>query len=251
MNLRLAALLVILLAGPAHAGLAAGVRAFREGRYAPALEEFRKSPGEPEARFYAGAALYKLGRHEEALEALEDAIARDPRLGAGVGFVYLGLARYALRLYQGAREPFERVARDGGGGQLGRLAREHLDAIARLPKADEGALRWYLDQGLARAAALRHRMALGYLGELRRLDAKYQADLVAVHLAASWNGLGLAAEALAALGEARGPGADVQRGRALVAVGRKAEARQAFERARAAGAAPWAEAARVFLETLK
>lgn len=59
-------------AGPPGAGehLLAGATAFREGRFAQALVEFRVADrlGADEARSYAGAVLVKLGRPEEAVE---------------------------------------------------------------------------------------------------------------------------------------------------------------------------------------
>jgi tetratricopeptide (TPR) repeat protein len=243
--------LVLALSAPAGADLAAGVRAFREERYEDALREFGGGPQSAEARFYAGAARYKLGRHEEALEDLEAALEGDPRLQAGVGSLYLALARYALRLYQSSREPFERAERDARGTRLGKLAREHLDAIAKLPRAKEDALRFYLGRGLERAAAGRPRLALAYLVELRRIDASYAQELVALHLAASWNALAHPKDALAALGAVKGPGPDVQRGRALLALGRKDEALSALEGAAKSGEAPWAEAARALIEAAK
>lgn len=70
-----AALLIAIALGavPVGAGehLLAGATAFREGRFAAALVEFRVAErlGAEEARPYAGAVLVKLGRHEEAIEA--------------------------------------------------------------------------------------------------------------------------------------------------------------------------------------
>lgn len=66
-------------AGDAGEHLLAGATAFREGRFAAALVEFRVAErlGAPEAGAYAGAALVKLGRREEAVEAFGAAPAAD------------------------------------------------------------------------------------------------------------------------------------------------------------------------------
>ena len=54
------------------AHLLQGVRAFREGRFAEALVEFRVVEGAPDApaelAYYLGPTLYKLGRYREALQ---------------------------------------------------------------------------------------------------------------------------------------------------------------------------------------
>jgi hypothetical protein len=64
---------IALCAAPVDAGehLLAGATAFREGRHAEALVEFRLAErlGDRDAGPYAGATLVKLGRFEEAVEA--------------------------------------------------------------------------------------------------------------------------------------------------------------------------------------
>jgi tetratricopeptide (TPR) repeat protein len=69
-----------------------GVGAFREGRYEAALAAFERDaadrPGSPEAVANVGAALSRLGRHEEAEKALETALALgpSPRVEAAIRF---------------------------------------------------------------------------------------------------------------------------------------------------------------------
>lgn len=87
--MRATALLMTIALGAAPAGagehLLAGATAFRQGRLAEALVEFRVAEqlGDPDARAFAGAVLVKLGRHEEAIEALGTAAAagEEPLLG--------------------------------------------------------------------------------------------------------------------------------------------------------------------------
>jgi len=58
-----------------------GVRLFREGRYAEALERFERvlaERDEPEAHANAAACLYRLGRHAEAVAHLRAALKKKP-----------------------------------------------------------------------------------------------------------------------------------------------------------------------------
>jgi hypothetical protein len=66
-----AAVAIALTSAPAERHLLDGARHFREARFAEALVEFRMAAklGEREAAGYAGAALVKLERWEEAVEA--------------------------------------------------------------------------------------------------------------------------------------------------------------------------------------
>jgi hypothetical protein len=77
--------------------LAAGALAFREGRYAEALVEFRvaRGLGASDADPYAAATLVKLGRAEEAVEAFAPTEeGRDALLD-----YYRSIACYEARLY--------------------------------------------------------------------------------------------------------------------------------------------------------
>jgi hypothetical protein len=71
LNLLAAALALALSSAPAERHLLEGARHFREARWAEALVEFRVAArlGERDAAAYAGAALVKLERWEEAVEA--------------------------------------------------------------------------------------------------------------------------------------------------------------------------------------
>jgi hypothetical protein len=143
-----AALLALALAaGSSGAGehVLAGARAFRAERWAEALVEFRVAEklGDPRARGYAGAALLKLDRPEQALEAFEAPGAppagRDPLLD-----YYHALACHELRLFVRADRLLAGVGERSGP----RVARQAADARAELaaalrdePSAD--AVDWY------------------------------------------------------------------------------------------------------------
>jgi tetratricopeptide (TPR) repeat protein len=239
-----------LLSANARADLRAGIVALRAEKYDAALAEFRAAPDSAETKFYGGVALYKLDRFEEALESLEESFDRDRTLSGEVGNLYLGLTRYALKLYQSSRTPFEAVANEGGSGHVVTLAREHLAAISKLLPAPAGTLSWYEAKGLEYAAARKHRLARAFLDELHALDASYDADVVNLHRAVAANALGHAEQALQLVGSSTGAGLDVQRGQALLTLGRRDEARTVLERAAAMNVPPWSKAARVLLESM-
>jgi hypothetical protein len=130
--------------------LLAGATAFREGRFAEALVEFRVAErlGAEEARPYAGATLVKLGRAEEAVEAFGPAPADEDALLS----YYRALALREAGLLLAADAALARV-----GGRSGpRIAAE----AARLRSEIAAALRGgpttgAIDAALARGAALR------------------------------------------------------------------------------------------------
>lgn len=250
----LAALLLafaLLWPGDSRADPRAGVRALREGDYAAALAHFRTPPLTAEGRFYAGTALYKLGRHEEALEELEAGLDEDPSLSGELSAVYLGLTRYALKLYRQSRPEFQRVVRGGAGTRTGHLAEEHLALLDRLQAADESALGWYVERGLLRAAEGRHRLAVAYLSEARAHDPAYEAELVSLHLASALNALQRPDEALKALGPLTNAGANVQRARALLSLGRAGDAKRVLVKAAEASDPTWSDVARTMLGSLE
>ncbi|MGH9870583.1 MAG: tetratricopeptide repeat protein [Candidatus Polarisedimenticolia bacterium] len=94
-----------------------GVVRYRLGNDAGAIEALSHAPGSIEARYHAGLALSRLGRHQEALTALRDVLARDPQ-------------------HRGALQAVARAAGAAG------LSEEKQDALARfgeLYKQDEAA----------------------------------------------------------------------------------------------------------------
>jgi len=115
------AVLALLLAaerGPpsAEPHLVAGAEAFRAESYAQALVEFRvaEALGSTQASWYAAAALLKLGRAEDAVEAF--VLAERGNRGAGDALldVYRGQACYAARLYLCADRWFESAGARAG-----------------------------------------------------------------------------------------------------------------------------------------
>lgn len=149
-----AALLVaIALGASANAGehLLAGATAFREGRFATALVEFRVAErlGADEARPYAGAALVKLGRHEEALEAFG---AAPPEGEDALLSYYRALALREAGLLLSADAALAAVGDRSGpriGAEVGRLRAELAAALAPAAKPAD------VDLVLDRAAELR------------------------------------------------------------------------------------------------
>lgn len=152
-----AALLALALAAgspgaPEH--VLAGARAFRAERWADALVEFRVAErlGDPSARAYAGAALLKLDRPEQSLEAFEAPGAppagRDPLLD-----YYHALACHELKLYDRADRLLAGVGARSGPrvARQADEARAEIAAVLRAPPSAD-AVDWYLArcEGLAR-----------------------------------------------------------------------------------------------------
>lgn len=152
----------------------AGARLFREGRWAEALVEFRVAErlGSAGARGYAGAALVKLGRAEEAVEAFEGPGAppagRDPLLD-----YYHAQACYDARLYVCADRLLAGVGERTGPRIAGEAAKARA-AIATLlgtePKAE--AVDWYLGRCEETARAGREVLARALCGEAKALGER-------------------------------------------------------------------------------
>jgi tetratricopeptide (TPR) repeat protein len=109
---------------PRH--LMAGVRAFKEARYAEALVELRVVARAPDAppglAFYLGPTLYKLQRYEEALAVFVNSRAAPDALTD----LYLGETYYRLRLYRKARAVFAGLRARGLGPALDDAAGRYL-----------------------------------------------------------------------------------------------------------------------------
>ncbi|HEX9402630.1 MAG TPA: hypothetical protein VF912_21215 [Anaeromyxobacter sp.] len=144
---------IVLSAGGAGASehMLAGARLFRDGRFAEALVEFRvaRKLGAPEADGYAGVALVKLDRPEEAIEAFGslDAPGPDPLLD-----YYRALAAHDARLYLAADRLLAGAA-GRGGPRLAELAAKLRARIAPViaQEPTQVSIDWYA----SRCAALR------------------------------------------------------------------------------------------------
>src|SRR5260370_39787454 len=102
------ALAVLLAASGADEHLLAGARFFRAGNFSKALIEFRvaeKLGRTGEASWYAAAALVKLGRPEDALEAVAQAEKSAPAARDALLDYYRPPACYDARLHGSPRQP--------------------------------------------------------------------------------------------------------------------------------------------------
>jgi len=130
--------------------LLAGADLFREGRFAEALVEFRVAErlGDAEARRYAGVALVKLGRYEEAIDALGDPDrGEDPLMGW-----YRALAHEGAGLDASADALLGALGARAGpkvSEQAARLRADLARRLAAVPERDE------VDAALSRCAAVR------------------------------------------------------------------------------------------------
>jgi tetratricopeptide (TPR) repeat protein len=144
---------VALGTSPGGAGehLLAGATAFREGRFATALVEFRVAErlGDPDARSYAGAALVKLGRVEEAVEAFGVAPAADE--DALLSY-YRALALKGAGLLLSADAALGSVGDRSGPRIAAEVARLRADIAAAL---GGGPTRADVDAAMGRASAFR------------------------------------------------------------------------------------------------
>ncbi len=165
------ALGLTLQAGGSGAGehLLAGARLFREARYAEALVEFRVAQrlGSPDAAGYAGAALVKLGRPEEAFEAFGGADA--PRRDALLDY-YRAIAAFDARLYataerllsSGIDRPGPRVA-----DEVARLRADLATVLAATPAPAN--IDWYLERCAATRAERRLLLSRAFCAEATAL----------------------------------------------------------------------------------
>jgi hypothetical protein len=138
----------LLLAGTlANAGadehLLAGAQRFREGRYDEALVEFRvaRGMGAQGTEPYVGAALVKLGRHEEAVEHFGGGVEAgpDPLID-----YYRALACWGARLYLCADRLLAGVGSRAGpqvAQEAARLRAEIAAEFSRVPSA--ATVDWY------------------------------------------------------------------------------------------------------------
>jgi tetratricopeptide (TPR) repeat protein len=170
-------------AAPGSAGtdthLLAGARHFRDGRFDAALVEFRvaaKVGASGPARWYEGAALVKLGRHEEAIESFAGAAADHPASRDGLLDYYRAVALYELRLYLSADELLTGV--EGGvGPRVAAQIRELRERIGRAAtdEPERTTLAWYEERARVARAAGRSALADAYAREALALAARRRA----------------------------------------------------------------------------
>ena len=157
--------------GGAEAHLLAGAAHFRAARYAEALVEFRVAErlGEREAAAYAGAALVKLERWDEAVETFETAVPG----GHPLHDYYHALACYGARLYTCADRLLADVG-DRSGPRIAEQARGVREEIAGALSAppSETSLAWYRARCEARRAEGRTALADAYCREADALAAR-------------------------------------------------------------------------------
>ncbi len=162
-----ALLVTMLLATPprdAGEHLVAGAQAFRQGRYAAALVEFRvaRSLGAEDAGPYAAATLVKLGRPEEAVELFGDSgEGRDALLD-----YYHAIACYEARLYTCADRLLLSVG-ERAGPLIGAHAAKIRAAIATELSGEPPAatIDWYLARCDARGRSGHKVLAVGLCRE--------------------------------------------------------------------------------------
>jgi hypothetical protein len=151
--------------------LLAGARQFRAGRYAEALVEFRVAQklGSAEAPSYGGAALVKLARYEEAIEAFGGVDGTGPD---ALMDYYRAVAAYEARLYVAADRLLASVGERAGpriADQAARLRAEVATALAAAPSAPARA--WYLTRCAELRGEKRDLLAAAYCREAADLEA--------------------------------------------------------------------------------
>jgi hypothetical protein len=229
-----------------------GVRAFKAERYDEALVELRiveRSADAPaDLAYYLGPTLYKLHRHDEALEVF---VASRTRPDALTEF-YLGQTCYQLRLFRKARAVFAELRERGLGPALHEAAGRYIalvDATYQAPPS-VASIDYYLAAGLERAASA-PAVAAEYLDEARLVEARaaepHRHLEILEALAAAWNDSGRPQLVLGPAIPATAPALSVeltwQRARALVATGDADRARPLLEAISKAGGPRAAEAA--------
>jgi hypothetical protein len=158
-------------AGPAAGEhLLAGAGAFRDGKFDAALVEFRVAEklGAPEAGAYAGAALVKLGRAEEAVEAFAASSPGDDELLDW----YRAVACYDAKLYGCADRALSRMDRAGPkvAAEVARLRGEIARVMSSEPAS--ASVDWYLARCEARYGEGRAALAAAYCREAAELGGR-------------------------------------------------------------------------------
>lgn len=164
------------LAGSADAHLLEGARHFRAGRYAEALVAFklaRKLGARADVAWYIAAALVKLERHEDAIDAFAEAQHLWPDGRDAVLTYYEALACYGARLYGCADQLLKLVAVQAGPQIKSHAEKLRADIAAALSEAPAtGAIDWYLERANLAKASGRTALELAYLREAVALSQK-------------------------------------------------------------------------------
>ena len=175
----LAAALVAAASPGADEHLLAGAKLFRSGNYAESLVEFRVASrlGSQEAASYAGAALVKLGRPEDAIEAFGGLEGEGP--DALIEY-YRAVAAYDARLYQAADRLLAAVGGRSGpkvADQAGKLRARLAMALADEPST--ASIDWYLARCAeyrdARRVVLAHAFCTEAAGLSKRRPDHYRS----------------------------------------------------------------------------
>jgi hypothetical protein len=158
----------------ADSHLLSGAEAFRAGKYAVALVEFRVAErmGSPEASWYAAASLVKLGRAEDAVEGFAVAARASAAAHDALLDYYRGLACYQARLYLCA-DRWLQASGARAGPRVSAQATTLREAIAR--ELGTAKLPVAIDVFLARASEVsvpRPALALAYAEEAAALAAR-------------------------------------------------------------------------------
>jgi hypothetical protein len=160
--------------------LLAGARLFREGRFQEAYVELSVAQrlGEGgEAAWYVAAALVKLKRPEEALEAFDAASVSAPDARDALLDYYRALACYDARLFLCADRLLASVEK-GAGPKVSSQARKLRAEIAAAVSGREppvGAIDWYHARGTAALSASQAALAVAFFTEAADL-ARLRAD---------------------------------------------------------------------------
>lgn len=183
--------------GPSEGHVLEGARLFRENRFAEALVEFRVAErlGAKDARAYAGAALVKLDRPEDALELFEGPDGPAPGAHPLLDY-YHALACYGARLYLCADALLAGVGEQTGpriSEQARQIRQDIAVAVSAEPPRD--GVDWYLARAERRAEAGKPVLARAFAVEARALGAR-RADRYGIAQAEAW---------LARLSPAAGP----------------------------------------------
>ncbi len=169
-GLRFVLALAISTGPAANEHLLAGAGAFRDGRFADALVEFRVAEklGAAEGGTYAAAALVKLGRPEEAIEAFATSPPGDDDLLDW----YRALACYEARLYTCAGRLLARLARAGpqATSEVEKLRADIARVLA--PEPAKASIDWYLARCDERRKEGSTALAAAYCREAADLGAR-------------------------------------------------------------------------------
>lgn len=200
-----ASLALVLAAATAHADagadshLFAGGRHFREGRFDAALLEFRvagRLGRAGPALWYSGAALVKLGRLDDAVEAFASAEVVDPGGGDAMLAYYRAVALYECHLLVSADRALTTAGKEAGpriAGEIAALRRKIGTLLVREPEPAE--IDAYLRRAEEAAAAARPALAAAFLWEAAGLGERREDRYRSVEARASLARLALPARA--------------------------------------------------------